>query len=98
MAQSKKDLSLTFQRKPLSMLDNRSRYALSYSREEMVQAARGVVPINTKISTKWAVKNFTEWANNQSVFVPGDPVPDNLLECNDAATVSKYLCMFVLET
>jgi len=59
-AQSKKDLSLTLQRKPLSTLDNHSQYALSYSKEEMVRAARGVVPVNTKIGTKWAVKNFTE--------------------------------------
>ena len=53
----------------------------------MVQAARGVVPVNTKISIKWAVKNFTEWANNRIVLVPGD----NLPECHDAATVRKYL-------
>jgi len=64
-AQRKKDLSLTLQRKPLSTLDNLSRYALSYI---------------------------------QRVLVPGDPVPDNLLECRDAATISKYLYMFVLET
>ena len=60
----------------------------------MVRAARGVVPVNTEISTtEWAVKNFTEWVNNQIVLVPGD----NLTECQDAETVGKYLCMFILE-
>ena len=96
-AQSKKNLSLNLQRKSLSMLDNHSQYASSYSEEEMVRAAR-VVPVNTKISTKWAVKNLAEWVDNRSVLIPGDPVPDNLLECHDAVTVSKYLRMFVLET
>jgi len=46
----------------------------------MVQAARGVVPVNTEISTRWAVKNFMEWAENRRVLVPGDAVPANLLE------------------
>ena len=61
-------------------------------------SGKGVVPVNTEISTKWAVKNFTEWEDNRSVLVPGDPVPDNLLECYDAATVSKYCicaCLFL---
>ena len=63
-----------------------------------MQAARGVVPVNTDNSIRWAIKNFMESAENQHVLVPRDAVPANLLECHDAATVSKYLRMFVLET
>ena len=39
-----------------------------------------------------------EWAENRRVQVPGDAAPANLLECHDAATVSKYLRMLVLKT
>ena len=39
-----------------------------------------------------------KWAQNQKIPAPKDPVPDDILECHDPATVSKYLCMFSAET
>ena len=35
---------------------------------------KGVVPINTETSTKWAVKNFIDWANHQNKITSDDPV------------------------
>ena len=94
----KPPLSLKVKRKPFSVLNNYGRYASPCTEEQMMEAARGVVPGNTESSTKWALKNFMEWAENRRLLVPGDVVPENLLECHDAAIVSKYLRMFVLET
>jgi len=55
--------------------------------------ARGIVPVNTENSTRWAFRTV----ENRRVLVPGDAVPKSLLEYNDAATVNKHLDMFVLE-
>ena len=81
----------------LSTASNRP-FATPCSEQELEKLAGGVKPAHTKASTQWAVKNFTKWAENRGVLVPYDPVPCNLLECHDAATVNKYLCMFIAET
>ena len=61
-------------------------------------AAKGVVPDNTKRCNYWAEKNFSDWAKSRREKVPQEPIPDNLLSCNDAASVNKWLCHYVLET
>ena len=46
------------EKKPLSKLYSHSRYASPCTDEQIVEAARGVVPVNTDNSTRWAVENF----------------------------------------
>ena len=78
--------------------DESHRFTPPYSTQELQQLAEGLKPAKTEASTRWAIKTFTKWAHNRKTAVPNDPIPDNLLECHDPATVSKYLCMFVAET
>ena len=65
---------------------------------ERVKAASAVVPANTEASTKWAVKNFTEWALNHSFLGSRETVPADLLRSHDAELVCKWMCWFVIET
>ena len=82
-----------------------SRFAPPVSEVEYEEAAEGVVPANTKKNNDWGggggggggggevFRCWVEERNKQAA----DPVPDCLLACSDAATVSKCLRYFVLE-
>ena len=61
-------------------------------------AAKGVVPTNTKLSNEWALRNVNAWMKNRNSISPSDPVPSDLLSCSDAGTLCKWLCCFVQET
>lgn len=75
-----------------------SRFAKPTSSPNREKAARGVVPENTECSTRWALKNFQTWARSRSLIEPDDPVPSDLLKCDDTQVLCKWLCCFVLET
>ena len=66
------------------------------SDEEASTASKGVVPVNTESTNKWALKNLEEWMEIRSVS--NEPVPCDLLSCSDASLVCKWLCRFVQET
>ena len=40
---------------------------------------------------------FCAGVEERNKAIPSDPVPDGLVACHDASTVSKYLCYFVQE-
>ena len=73
-----------------------SRFA-SVSVEKYTEAAKGMVPDNTKKNNVWAERTFHAWAEERNRKMPSDPVPSDLLSCHDPATVSKFLRYFVLE-
>ena len=52
-----------------------SRFSKPVDSPERVKAASVDVPANTEASTKWAVKNFTEWALNRSFLGSRETVP-----------------------
>ena len=84
-----------------SRVDNASpphRFASPVSENDLIIAAGGVIPANTKASTQWAERNFISWITERNKVVPNDPVPVDLLSCHDAELVCKNLCRFVLET
>ena len=98
----KKKLKLSLNRKKtvstseLSTL-KASRFAAPVSEEEVKEAAKGVVPSNTKKNNAWAERSFDAWVQERNKLMPGDPVPTDLLQCHDTSIVSKYLKYFVLE-
>ena len=55
-------------------------------------------PKNTKVSTKWALNNFEDWAANYNARHPDSPCPDKLLLVDDAQVLSHWLQKFVLST
>lgn len=86
-------------RKRLSLsLRSKDRFKKPALDEELSEAAKGVVPDNTKRRNAWAIRNFVQWAKNRSEETPSDPVPEDILECNDPVVMSKWLCCYVLET
>ena len=67
------------------------------SDKELQQLDEGLKPAKTGASTQWGIKIIMKWAQNQKMAVSDGPVPDDILECHDPATVSKYLYMFAAE-
>ena len=87
----KKKLSLSLKKKP------EKRFGSFVTEEEQTVAAKGVVPLNTKITNDWAMKNLRQWMEHRNNS--GDEkVPDDLLCCKDAERVCKWLCIVVQET
>ena len=85
-------------KKKAPLADSSNRFAAPVDKQTLEKASEGLKLGNTEANTRWAVKNFTAWAENRRSLVPDDPVPGDLLECHDHAKVCKYLCLFVLET
>ena len=61
------------------------------------EAAKGVVPTNTKHCNKWAVGTFNSWLVERNKRLPSEPVPEDILKSNDATLICKYMRCFVLE-
>ena len=97
-SRKRKGLSLKRTCKKKAMKEPSERFCITASENEINAAMKGVIPINTETSTKWAVKNFNDWMNNYNKIHISDPVPTDLLKCHDAERVCKYLCKYVLET
>ena len=74
------------------------RFANPVTTEDLAVAAKGVVPVNTKNSTEWALRNLNNWMEDRNRKVPGDKVPRDLLSVVDAEVLCKWLCCFVQET
>ena len=53
------------------------------------------MPLNTRNSNDWALKNLRNWMEFRNKEHPDDLVPEDLLSCADAPTVCKWLCRFV---
>ena len=66
-------------------------------KEKFSEAAKGVVPENTKKNNSWVEKTFLAWVEERNKAVPEDPVPIDLLSCHNPTVVCKYLRYFVLE-
>ena len=66
----------------------------SYSRfADPVEAAKGVVPSDTKKNNSWAERTFNAWVEQRNKVKPNS-VPTNLLTCHDSAKVCKYMQQF----
>ena len=63
---------------------------------ELKTMSKGFVPKSTEKSTIWAVRNFQSWCDWREK--QGNPVPKNLLECNDGEMLNRWLSLFVRET
>ena len=89
-------LSLKKKREPLKEVN---RFTSPTKQKQFEKAAEGVVPVNTRCSTNWAIRTFTTWVQERNTRLPEDPVPlaDDLLKCDDVETVCKYMRLFVLE-
>ena len=74
-----------------------NRFSAPVSEEKVDEAAKGVVPFNTKKNNGWAERTFYDCVQERNKLMPGDPVPTDLLQCHDTSVVSKYLRYFVLE-
>ena len=80
-------------KEPLKETTNR--FATPKTSPERRKAAEGVVPSNTKSSTRWAENTFNLWVESRRGSE--EPVPEGLLQCHDPAVVCKWMCLFVLE-
>ena len=66
--------------------------------EELSTFAKGLVPENTTRSTKWALNTFNAWMRERNARYPADPVPDDILVCNEPEIINLHLSRFIVET
>ena len=92
--QKKRRLSLSC-KKPLKEV-NISRFGSPTKHEDFQKAAEGVVPTNTKHSTKWAVSTFVSWVVERNKRVP-EQIDCDILCCIDPERLFNQLRLFVLE-
>lgn len=85
-------------KKPKLSLTLKKKSSDRFSTDEFKEAAKGVIPNNTKSSNEWAMRNLAAWSENRNSILPDDPVPKDLLSCTGAAVVCKWLCCYVQET
>ena len=68
------------------------RFASPVKESTFVEAAKGIVPTNTKQCNSWALRAFECWATQCS-----EVVPSGLLQSNDADLIAQFMRCFVLE-
>ena len=103
----KRCLSLSRRTSPLQDSTNRlvkpgatsstNRFTKPVEASVLSEAAKGVIPLKTEQSTRWAVNNFECWARSRASSSV-DTVPLNTLLSHDAELVCKWLCCFIFET
>ena len=66
---------------------------------ELEDLSKVQMPKNTSQSTRWAMKNFSDWFNGHNIKNPDDPCPNELLlpSCS-VELLNKWLCVYVAET
>ena len=60
--------------------------------EELSQLSKGFTPQNTDRSTRWALTNFKDWANERKIN------PESILLSTDPNVLNKHLARFIVET
>ena len=69
------------------------------STEELENLSVPKMPKNTETSTKWVIKNFTDWVHGHNLRNPDNKCPKEvLLPMCSVEILKKWLCMYVAET
>ena len=80
-----------------AMSDVTSRFVNKLTSDfELKIMSKGFVQKSTEKSTIWVVRNFQSWCDWREK--QGNPVPKDLLECNDGEMLNRWLLLFVKET
>ena len=64
---------------------------------KLATISKGFVPDTTKSNTSWALRTFHSWHEWRNGIHPDDEVPEDVLTCGDAATLNRWLSLFVIE-
>ena len=61
--------------------------------------SKPIVPHNTSLNTKWAMKNLIDWYNDHNKRNPENPCPEEItLSSCSAEKLKEWLCVYVAET
>ena len=65
--------------------------------EDVLQEmSKPIVPHNTSLNTKWAMKNLTDWYNDYNKRNPENPCPEEIiLPFCSAEKLNEWLCVYV---
>ena len=67
------------------------------SDEQLADLAKGIVPLNTTKSTKWALKVYKDLKQERNERFRSDPVPENLLLSDDPTLLNTHLSRFAVD-
>ena len=99
----KRKVSLSLKKKkPLKpsnkKLPEASRFAKPVDCIAFDQAAEGVVPVNTKNNTNWAISTFMKWACERNKICSNDfKIPEDILQSHDQEKICEVMRYFVME-
>ena len=79
------------QSKSVSSTSNRFNFDFD---DDFQKMKKGFVPENMDMDTKKCIRLFEEWARQRSDRYPNEPVPANILEGKDRASLCNWLCKF----
>ena len=74
-----------------------NRFNFDFDDDDFQERKKGFVPENTDMDTKKCIRLFEEWARQRSDRYPNEPVPANILEGKDRASLCNWLCKFSAE-
>ena len=66
--------------------------------ETLEKLSKGLIPVNTDRSTKWALKVFELWSEQRNQRFPEDPVPGDFFSSADPNLLNTHLSRFAVET
>lgn len=75
--------------KKLHLTKNADARFSSPPKGKLEQYQKPFCPVNTKVNTRWATKNFRDWQTDYNCRHPSDPCPDDIL-LSDSANGEKY--------
>ena len=82
----------------LLLLKGKHRFQAT-SDNDLAKLSKPQVPKNTDISTRWAMKNFTDWYQDLNARNPEEPCPKEDISPKCSAELLKtWLCVFISET
>ena len=66
--------------------------------KSMEEYEKPFCPGNTKVNTRWALKNFNDWRIEYNRRHADDPCPDGILLVDDASVLAPWLQKYVVST
>ena len=87
-------------KKRLSLSKKQKRRFDETSLEEIAALEKPHVAKNTEVSSKWAMKDLTEWFLDYNKWNPDLPCPESILTSSlpSKEELSKFLTIFIAET
>ena len=86
-------------KRSLSLKKNARPRFKEVNEDVLQEMSKPIVPHNTSLDTKWAMKNLADWYNDYNKRNPENPCPGEIILPNcSAEKFNKWFCVYLAET